>query len=115
MWIIQCGTTLGIQIVYQILVKSGFKVLDSHPELFPSPVYSVPWLAFKSSQDLYVKKNNNDLLSLMNNNSNDSIRVWKTHSNLKSFPCINGYNGQSKVIHITRNPKDVVCSGYAFF
>ena len=52
-------------------------------------------------------------------------KLLKTHAPLGIFPCKNiigllknkniPNNKKPKIIHVTRNPKDVICSGYDYW
>merc|ERR1711879_700277 len=47
-------------------------------------------------------------------NKQKTPRIWKSHQPLNNFPAAT-IGDKSKILHIIRNPKDVVCSYYDFF
>ena len=114
----KCGTTLCIKLVYQIYKSIG-KICDgASAEDMSDPWNAVPWIEVDVSQELVNNNNNkpNKFIKYINesNNRKNNIRIWKSHAPWVNFPAKN-INNNSKIIHVTRNPKDVVCSYFNFF
>ena len=83
-----------------------------------SPWEAVPWTEVNVSQELYGSndgKPKNFIKFIEDSSQNNSYRLWKTHAPLINMPINNMDNTKSKIIHVIRNPKDVLCSYYNFF
>ena len=79
------------------------------------PWNAVPWIEVDVSQQLTASPSPNDFLSLIeHSNKTQSPRIWKSHQPFNNFPA-KTIGPNTKILHIIRNPKDVVCSYYDFF
>eukprot|EP01084_Bolivina_argentea_P302324 521819_1 len=111
----KCGTTVGIKMVYKILEAHNRVSAGSNAEKLNDPWNAVPWIEVDVSQQLLRNKSPNDFLSFIeHSNKLKTPRIWKTHAPFVNFPCAK-VGKQTKIIHIIRNPKDVVCSYFDFF
>jgi len=111
----KCGTTVGVKMVYKILEAFNKISAGSNKQKLNDPWNAVPWIEVDVSQQLIDSKSPNDFLSFIDNsNKNKLPRIWKTHQPFNNFPA-HKLGDNSKIIHIIRNPKDVVCSYYDFF
>eukprot|EP00484_Ammonia_sp_Unknown_P022791 CAMPEP_0197030102 /NCGR_PEP_ID=MMETSP1384-20130603/9407_1 /TAXON_ID=29189 /ORGANISM="Ammonia sp." /LENGTH=785 /DNA_ID=CAMNT_0042459385 /DNA_START=13 /DNA_END=2370 /DNA_ORIENTATION=+ len=111
----KCGTTVGIKMVYKILEANGKVSAGSNKEKLNDPWNAVPWIEVDVSQQLLGSPSPNDFLSFIEHSNNNKIpRLWKTHAPLINFPA-SKIGENTKILHIIRNPKDVVCSYYDFF
>ena len=80
-----------------------------------SPWTAVPWIEVDVSQQLLNAKSPNDFLSFIEHaNKLKQTRIWKTHAPFCNFPSKN-ISPKTKILHIIRNPKDVICSYFDFF
>merc|ERR1712039_301936 len=78
------------------------------------PWNAVPWIEVDVSQQLLASKSPDDFLSfLAESDKAKTPRIWKTHAPFVNFPGKIG--AKTKILHIIRNPKDVLCSYYDFF
>ena len=132
----KCGTTLCINLVYLIYDAIGVTCDGClSKDKMSDPLQAVPWPEAKVSQELYhlemeyININSNNSMSdkvqglkpikwikyINDSNKNkNSVRLFKTHAPWCNFPAKKINNG-TKIIHITRNPKDVMCSYFNFF
>merc|ERR1712228_40347 len=51
---------------------------------------------------------------LLLNDNKCPLRIWQTHAFYTQFPC-KSLNKNTKIIYVTRNPKDVIVSSFHFF
>ena len=101
--------------IYKILEANGKITAGSNKDKLNDPWNAVPWIEVDVSQQLLASKSPNDFLSFVEASNKDKTpRLWKTHAPFINFPAAKiGEN--TKILHIIRNPKDVVCSYYDFF
>lgn len=79
------------------------------------PWNAVPWIEVDVSQQLVASPSPNEFMSLIEQSNKDKTpRIWKSHQPFNNFPA-KSVGEKSKILHIIRNPKDVVCSYYDFF
>lgn len=111
----KCGTTVGIKMVYKILEAFGQTPAGSNSKMLNDPWNAVPWIEVEVSQQLAASPSPNDFLSLIQrSNKLKTPRIWKSHQPVNNLPMATvGEN--TKILHIVRNPKDVVCSYFDFF
>eukprot|EP00483_Globobulimina_turgida_P001829 UN01831 len=111
----KCGTTVAIKMVYKILQANNKISAGSNGNNLNDPWSAVPWIEVEVSQQLIKNKSPNDFLSFIeHSNKNKTYRIWKSHQPFNNFPC-KKIGKKTKIIHVIRNPKDVVCSYYDFF
>ncbi len=93
----------------------GKTAAGSNSKMLNDPWNAVPWIEVEVSQQLAESPSPNDFLSLLEaSNKAQSPRIWKSHQPFNNFPAASIGDG-TKIVHIIRNPKDVVCSYYDFF
>merc|ERR1711971_104755 len=109
----KCGTTVAIKMIYKILEAEG--VLPPSKTSLNSPWTAVPWIEVEASQQMVNSPSPNDFLSLIEQSQKTGARrIWKSHQPNNNLPA-RTLGENSKVLHVIRNPKDVVCSYYDFF
>jgi len=94
------GTTWTQKIVLLLL---GLK--DASGSLDPNKI--IPWIEAAATNPSFLK-----WLVTPNTDSNLTHRVFKTHAEISKFPACT-VDKESKVIYVTRNPKDVITSWYS--
>eukprot|EP01084_Bolivina_argentea_P274924 468729_1 len=111
----KCGTTVGIKMVYKILEAKNKISAGSNKNKLNDPWNAVPWIEVDVSQQLLTSNIPNTFLSFIEkSNKNKTYRIWKSHQPFNNFPT-KKIGKNTKIIHIIRNPKDVICSYYDFF
>jgi len=109
----KCGTTVAIKMIYKILEAEG--QMSPPKASLNSPWTAVPWIEVEASQQLVNSPSPNDFLSLIEHTAKSKTRrIWKSHQPVNNLP-VRKLGAGSKVLHVIRNPKDVVCSYYDFF
>jgi len=112
----KCGTTLTIHMVYQIYVVGlNITPYGASKEDMSDPWNAVPWIDAECSQQLLTDEKPTKLLQFIEESNKLQLpRIWKTHAPWVNLP-VHTIDEKSKIIHVTRNPKDVICSYYSFF
>jgi len=111
----KCGTTVGIKMIFKIMEVFGESPAGSNSEMLNDPWNAVPWIEVDVSQQLAKSASPNDFLSLIeHSNKEKKRRIWKSHQPFNNFPAAK-IGDKTKILHIIRNPKDVVCSYFDFF
>ena len=128
----KCGTTMALYTVYELLKLKydASNICGFNPSKIADPWNSANWIEVEASQELLLsmppKKNKkgkeepahchalDEYLKL--SKITEKMRIWKTHASIRQFPSISTvHTSESKIIHITRNPKDVLCSYFDFY
>jgi len=94
------GTTWTQKIVLLLL---GLK--DVNGSLDPNKI--IPWIEAAATNPSFL-----NWLLTQNTDKNLRHRVFKTHAEISKFPACT-VDKESKVIYVTRNPKDVITSWYS--
>jgi len=93
------GTTWTLEITRQIHLAHSPDLAAGHPLMSPDHKISAPWI------------NNHNNMAARNLDSDPSPRVMKSHNHYRHINLLPS-DSDTKIIHVMRDPKDVLCSMY---